>query len=343
MSFENTIINDCQNNKKDQNDENSETIYDPYNPNNIEITLKDIQCILKAHGLPGSVYNISLYKRAFVHSSYVIKSQKENEENNIILAEKPINCLDLKHKSNERLEFLGDGILEAITKYYLYKRFPKENEGFMTEKKIALVKNEALGKISLQMRLHKWFILSKGAEEKNMRTNIKKLGCLFEAFLGALFLDGNKIQIEDEEQYFKNFFITGPGFQMAQIFVESIFEKYVDWNELLQTDDNYKNILQVKIQKKFKITPDYIDFDPDDKSIYVMGVFLCLNCKVYNMDPKEARSLSEFKTLDAIQQYVNDNPNKHLFIQLGKSENKTKKKAEQIACKEALDYLRVFE
>ena len=315
-------------------------LYDPYNPNNIEITLKDVQCILKAHGLPGDVFNIALYKRAFVHSSYVIKSEKENEENNVKLVDKPINCLPLKHKSNERLEFLGDGILEAITKYYLYKRFPKENEGFMTEKKIALVKNESIGKIAYQMRLQKWFVLSKSAEEKNMRTNIKKLGCLFEAFLGALFLDFNKFPIEDEGNYFKNIFICGPGFQMAQLFLESVFEKYVDWNELLQTDDNYKNILQVKIQKKFKTTPDYVDFDPEDKSTYLMGVFLCLNCKVYNMDPTKARDLSEFKTLDAIETYANENPEEPLFVLLGKAENKTKKKAEQIACKIAIDYLK---
>ena len=333
----NSIDNDSQNNGIELE---KDLLYDPYNPNNTEITLKDIQCILKAHGLPGEVFNIALYKRAFVHSSYVVKSEKENEENNVKLVDKPINCLPLKHKSNERLEFLGDGILEAITKYYLYKRFPKENEGFMTEKKIALVKNESIGKIAYQMRLQKWFVLSKSAEEKNMRTNIKKLGCLFEAFLGALFLDFNKFPIEDEGNYFKNIFICGPGFQMAQLFLESVFEKYVDWNELLQTDDNYKNILHVKIQKKFKITPDYVDFDPEDKSTYLMGVFLCLNCKVYNMDPIKARNLSEFKTLDAIESYANENPEEPLFVLLGKAENKTKKKAEQIACKFAIDYLR---
>ena len=313
-----------------------EIIFDPYNSNNVEITLKDIQCILKTHGLPSEVFNISLYKRAFVHSSYVVKSEKENDENNVKLADKPINCLALKHKSNERLEFLGDGILEAITKFYLYKRFPKENEGFMTEKKIALVKNESIGKIALQMRLQKWFVLSKSAEEKNMRTNIKKLGCLFEAFLGALFLDFNKMPIEDEGNYFKNLFVCGPGFQMAQLFVESVFEKYVNWQELLQTDDNYKNILQVKIQKKFKTTPDYVDFDPDDKSTYMMGVFLCLNCKVYNMELTKAQTLSEFKTLDAIEKHANENPDKPIFVMLGKAENKTKKKAEQMACQVAI-------
>ena len=131
--------------------------------------------------------------------------------------------MTLKTKSNERLEFLGDGILEAITKYYLYRRFPKENEGFMTEKKIALVKNESIGKMAYEMGLNKWYIMSANAEEKKTRTNLKKLGCLFEAFLGALFLDYNKIQIKDEEKWFGNLFVTGPGFQMAQIFVETVF------------------------------------------------------------------------------------------------------------------------
>jgi len=52
----------------------------------------------------------------------------------------PYNCIELKQSSNERLEFIGDGILEMITKYYLYKRFPDADEGFMNRKKINLVK-----------------------------------------------------------------------------------------------------------------------------------------------------------------------------------------------------------
>ena len=115
----------------------------------------------------------------------------------------------------------------------------------MTEKKIALVKNESIGKMAYEMGLNHWYVLSKNAEEKKTRTNLKKLGCLFEAFLGALFLDFNKITILDEKNWFKNVFVTGPGFQIAQIFVETIFDKHVDWIKLLQTDDNYKNILQV--------------------------------------------------------------------------------------------------
>ena len=73
----------------------------------------------------------------------------------ITIAPKPPGCLPLSTKSNERLEFLGDGVLECITKYYLYRRFPKEDEGFMTEKKIALVKNESIGKLAYEMGLNK--------------------------------------------------------------------------------------------------------------------------------------------------------------------------------------------
>jgi len=323
------------------NEDNEQVIYNPYNTLNNEITLNDVQCILKEHGLPSKVHNLNLYKRAFIHSSYTKKSQKENDFNNIKLADKPFNCVNLKTKSNERLEFLGDGILEAITKYYLYKRFPKENEGFMTEKKIALVKNESLGKLSLQLKLNRWLIISKHAEEKNIRTNIKKLGCLFEAFLGALFLDFNKLEINDSDNYFNTIFTTGPGFQMAQIFLESIFEKYVDWIELLKSDDNYKNILQVQIQKKFKVTPDYLEIKETDDDVYHMGVFLCLNCKIYNKNIQNTEYLcsSNYKNLDDIYEIYQQNPTKEIFILLGNGENKTKKKAEQIACKQALDYL----
>lgn len=85
-------------------------------------------------------------------------------------------------------------------------------------------------------------------KKKKTRTNLKKLGCLFEAFIGALFLDFNKISIYDDDGWFERVFTCGPGFQIAQIFIENIFEQHIDWVNLIKNDDNYKNILQVKIQ-----------------------------------------------------------------------------------------------
>jgi dsRNA-specific ribonuclease len=244
----------------------------------------------------------------------------------------------LRSKSNERLEFIGDGVLECITKYYLYRRFPKADEGFMTEKKIALVKNEHIGKLAYEMGLNKWYIISKHAEEKKTRTNLKKLGCLFEAFLGALFLDFNKTKIKDEDKWFDNIFVTGPGFQLAQIFVESIFEKHVDWNKLIQTDDNYKNILQVKVQKEFKLTPHYLELSHEPEEGYEMGVFVCIGQPIYEVDISNAIPFTDFNSFQNIQNYVEQH--EKVFVFLGKGLHKIKKKAEQIACETALKIIK---
>ena len=310
-------------------------IFDPYNPLNTVIEDIEIKKILSNYGITANIFNSNLYKRAFVHRSYTKRPDIENKENNITIVSKPNNCLPLYTKSNERLEFVGDGVLECITKYYLYKRFPKENEGFMTEKKIALVKNEAIGKMAYEMGLHKWLILSKHAETKQTRTNLKKLGCLFESFIGAMFLDFNKITVQDEEYWFQNVFKTGPGFQMVQTFVENVFEKHVDWMNLIRNDDNYKNILQVKIQKEFKVTPDYLEVEEHDVDIgYHMGVYLCLGQAIHTLKPNQSQHISIFSKYTDIHQHMSQY-NK-VFIFLGEGTHKIKKKAEQIACEDAI-------
>ena len=310
-------------------------VFNPYNPLNVEIRLNDVQSILKEYGVPPVVVNMELYKRAFVHRSYTKRPAFENIQQNITIVPKPEDCMPLKTKSNERLEFLGDGLLELVTKYYLYRRFPKENEGFMTEKKIAIVKNEAIGRIAYEMGLHKWLILSKHAEEKKIRTNLKKLGCLFESFLGALFLDFNKRVVKDDDGWFQDMFVTGPGFQKVQKFIENIFEKHINWIELIQNDDNYKNILQVKIQKEFKVTPHYLEIAHDVDTGYHMGVYLCVGQAIHTVKPEQAVHIDDLKTFQEIQDYITSH-NGAVFVFLGDSTHKIKRKAEQTACMEAI-------
>ena len=318
-------------------------VYNPYNPINIQINEENVYEILKKYNIITKPYNINLYRRAFIHRSYTKRPKLENNESNIVISEKPDDCLPLSTKSNERLEFLGDGVLECITKLYLYKRFPKADEGFMTEKKIALVKNEHIGKLAYQIGLQKYFVISKNAEEKNTRNNVKKLGCLFEAFVGALFLDYNRIQINDESNWFNSLFSCGPGFQMAQIFVENVFETHVNWIELIKNDENYKNQLQVIIQKEFKLTPDYIeientkDYELSDK-IYTMGVFICFGQNIHNVNINECIC---FDTLNSFQKIHNLLlTNDKLLIFLSKASNKIKKKAEQLACEKAIENIK---
>ena len=310
-------------------------IFDPYNPLNREAALGDVEGVLTRYGVPGKIHNLNLYIRAFVHRSYCRRPAVENAVENITVVGRPDDCMPLRTKSNERLEFVGDGVLECIVKYYLYKRFPKADEGFMTEKKIALVRNEHIGKLALEMGLHRWYIISKHAEEKKTRTNLKKLGCLFEAFLGALFLDFNKISVKDEDGWFASVFTTGPGFHMAQVFVENILEKHVNWTQLIQTDDNFKNILQVKLQKGFRMTPHYLELGRDVDAGYLMGVYLCLGQAIHETDPSQAIPYQDLGSFEM----VNDRYEQEgkILVFMGKGEHKIKRKAEQMACEYALE------
>ena len=323
---------------------------DPYNPCNRMITDDEVVRLLREYGIQENfrVSNFSLFRRAFVHRSYVKQPAHENARSGVQVAARPANALPLYRKSNERLEFLGDGLLEMITKFYLYRRFPQENEGFMTEKKIALVKNEAIGQIALEMGLHTWFIISKHAEQKQTRTNLKKLGCLFEAFLGALFLECNKVQVRDDDALFRDVFVAGPGFQMVQIFVENIFEKHVNWMSLIHDDDNYKNILQVVIQKEFKVTPEYCELAAGgggEGGEFHMGVYLLVGCssadlqsQVRDHDTRAHSTFDDFRSFAAVHEAIAASkavpPRIVLF--LGDGRHKNKKKAEQLACKDAL-------
>jgi dsRNA-specific ribonuclease len=300
-----------------------------YNSLNQEIKEHELQKLLQEFNVFYKVQNMDLIKRAFVHRSYVVQPQQEK-------LPCPHDCVDLKKHSNERLEFLGDGILECVTKLYLYKRFPDADEGFMTEKKICLVKNEHIGKLAYKMGLQKWFIISKNAEEKKIRVNYKKLGCLFESFIGSLFLDANHIKIEDSSFLFMNYFNVGPGFQYCQILIENIFETIVDWNEILENDTNYKNILQVKIQKEFKKTPEYFIMKYDQDLRYTMGVYLC-GANVQPSDIHKAVSIDTIKTFENIKK------GKEPLVFLGSGCHKIKKKAEQLACLDAITKIEQYE
>ena len=314
-------------------------IFNPFNAKNSEITLNDIQCILLKYGINVPIRNIELYKRAFVHSSYTTNHYYTDATSIIKTVVCPEGCVPLKSKSNERMEFIGDGVLELVIKYYLYRRFPKSDEGFMTEKKIALVKNEHIGSIGSMMGLNKWFLISNHSEEKNTRTNLKKIGCLFEAFIGAIFLDFNKTNINntlsDDDASIYDSFITGPGFQIAQLFIENVFETHVDWSKIINTDDNYKNILQVKIQKEFKITPTYIEISRNIDNGYQMGVFLCIGNSPHQFrNTNDSIPYMTYGSFSSIQEELQKTP--YAFIKLGEGAHKIKKKAEQIASNNAI-------
>lgn len=325
------------------NEDDGKLYFNPYNSRNREISESEIEDILYLHlNFKYKINNYDVFKRAFIHRSYC--KLQDTSDSNVIIMSKPDNCLPLRSKSNERLEFLGDGVLELITKYYLYTRFPKGDEGFMTEKKIAIVKNEHIGQLAQYLNLQRYYIISNHAEEKNIRTNVKKLGCLFEAFLGALFLDANKIPLKvldtqtGKIDAMQSAFSTGCGFQVCQVFLHTVFERYVDWNTLIGTNDNYKNNFQVILQKEFKTTPEYIILEQGDDNSYTMGVFLVIGYENTPNDVSIANDFkSEVKTFENIHNRIETDGKVMIFF--AKGTHKTKKKAEQIACETAIGLL----
>jgi dsRNA-specific ribonuclease len=128
---------------------------------------------------------------------------------------------------------------------------------------------------------------------------------------------------------------------MSQVFIESVFEKHVDWITLIKNDDNYKNILQVKIQKEFKVTPDYLEIEEHDvDNGYHMGVYLRLGQPLHSVKPTDAIDIKTFNAYNDIHMYMSQH-NK-IFVFLGEGTHKIKKKAEQVACETAIRILDQF-
>ena len=108
---------------------NETLVFNPYNPLNKEIKLSDVQGILTNYGLPGKVFNLELYQRAFVHRSYTKRPHLENLENGIIVVDRPHDCMPLKTKSNERQNSLETESSNLSPSTYCIKGFLKKMRG----------------------------------------------------------------------------------------------------------------------------------------------------------------------------------------------------------------------
>ena len=216
--------------------------YNPYNSKNRLFTRTDIQAILSSHNCHIKVRHLDDFQTAMVHSSYVKRSEYTSPTGEVTqLADKPSNCLELFDDSYETLEHLGDSILGATVSTYLYKRFPRENEGFLTDLKKEIVCNEMLGNLSTKLGLDKFYIISRHNEDVCAgRTNLKKLGDILEAFIGALWVDSQN------------------DFKAVYAFIVSLIETYIDIPKLLMNNRNFKEQLQKFYQAKFHHTPKYM-------------------------------------------------------------------------------------
>ena len=209
---------------------------DPYNSSNYLITENDILNILLSLNIQNyKIKDLTLFQQAFVHTSYC--EMKDYEEYN-----KPKDCLPLFKKSYETLEFLGDSFLGCVVTNYLYNRYVEKHnkeEGFLTKLKIRLVCGEQLAFLSNKLGFDKFMIISKHIEDNcSGRQNQHILEDIYEAFLGALYLDSKDYSLINE-------------------FIINSIEKYVDISDIILNDNNFKDQLLRYFQHNFSIYPIY--------------------------------------------------------------------------------------
>jgi ribonuclease-3 len=184
--------------------------------------------------------NRDLLIEAFCHRSY--------------LNEHP----DFPLPHNERLEFLGDAVLELIVTEYLYKKYPEKNEGELTNWRAALVNAKILGELAKILGFNDFLLLSKGEEKETGKARLYILANTFEALIGAIYLD--------------------QGYEVAKNFVEkNLIERKLP--EIIEKGlfKDPKTRFQEEAQERVKITPTYKvleEWGPDHAKHFIVGVFL---------------------------------------------------------------------
>jgi len=199
--------------------------------------MKDFSPLEKKLGL--KFKNKDLLVQAFCHRSY--------------LNEKP----DFYLTNNERLEFLGDAVLELVVTENIYQNYPEKSEGELTNWRAALVNSKFLGKLARDLDFNDFLLLSKGEAKELGKARLYILANTFEALIGAVYLDR--------------------GYKTCQEFIKKhLMPKLPD---ILQKGSfkDAKSCFQEEAQERAGITPLYKvleEWGPDHAKHFIIGVFL---------------------------------------------------------------------
>ena len=152
--------------------------------------------------------NKRLLERALTHSSYCNEIKR------------------LKNQSNERLEFLGDAVLEVTVSDYLFEKYPEKTEGELTKLRASIVCEPTLALCSREIKLGEWILLSKGEEHTGGRNRDSITSDAMEAVIGAIYRDGG---FEPAQKYIISYRIlrTRRCFMTARRFYRSFFKRIV--------------------------------------------------------------------------------------------------------------------
>lgn len=237
--------------------------------------------------------DIHLYEQAFTHRSSSIETK------------------DGKWQNNERLEFLGDAILDAIVADIIYKHFPNRKEGFMTNTRSKIVQRESLNQIALKMGLDKMIV---SATKINSHNNYI-YGNAFEALIGAIYLD--------------------QGYRTCFSFVKKrVIDRYMPLDKIVHKEVNFKsNLIEWSQKNKLDIIFDLIETFADQEgnpvfqtSVSLMGMPLGVGIgyskkesqqNAAKMAVKKLRTDKEFQqVINQLKQKQNEDATDHEFADL---------------------------
>lgn len=243
-------------------------IYNPWNPVNKRIPDAEILRILRVYGIKDKPRRWDLFRMACVHSSYVNRPDftpgaGAAEGETIVIAERPADCMPLCEADNEQIEFVGDSLLGCVIALYLQERYPDQDEGFLTRLRTRLVNNKQLGELAQKIGFQHWLVLSRHQEEIcNGRRNLRILGSMLEAWVGAMYLDLCEVN-------------AGAAFTRVKTWLISLFETQVDFVSLIAEDNNFKDQLLKFYQANYHTPPKYKEVlveGPLHDRTFTMGV-----------------------------------------------------------------------
>jgi dsRNA-specific ribonuclease len=214
------------------------------NEKNTEITKEFIEKLFKKYNFKHKVKNLDNFKLAMVHISYLTRTTITEKIARLLKDVIPIDdnvkhlAIPLKEKDYNELEFVGDGVIHGVLAEYLKKRYEGQGEGFLTNLRSKLEKDETLSKLSKILGLHKYAIIARNIEQSDGRiNNIQLTEDIFEAFIGAL---------KEETTWEK-----------CQEFIINIIETELDMAEIIYKDVNYKDKLMQHFHKLKWNEPKY--------------------------------------------------------------------------------------